>query len=123
LLDWPDGRVHVHDADGLVDVDIEVRLTDGWLVVRDSALARSRSGLDVRGDGLWLSVIDEGDGRWTFGLEAFALAVDDPTDELGERVPLGLDVEYDEGELIGTLLVADGSSSLECPASFRIVDA
>jgi hypothetical protein len=115
--------VHVHDADGFVAVDIEVRLAAGWLVVRDSELSRSRSGFDVRGDGLWLSIIDEGDGRWTFGLEAFALAVDDPRDELGERVPLGLDAEYDQGELIGTLLVADGSLELACPATFRIDDA
>jgi hypothetical protein len=112
--------VHVHEADGLADVDIEVRTATGWLVVRDSGLSRSRSGFDLRGDGLWLSIIDEGHGRWTFGLEAFALAVDDPSEELGERMPLGLDAEYDEGELIGTLVVADSSFELACPATLRI---
>jgi hypothetical protein len=86
--------------------------------VREDGLPVSRAGLDVRGEGLWLSLIDEGDGRWTFGVEAFALAVEDPRDDRGDRVPLGIDAEYDAGELIGTLLVGATSVELDCPASF-----
>jgi hypothetical protein len=118
LLDWADGRVRVDEHDGRVDVDITVRFADSWFVVRDGDLPITGSGVDVRGDGLWLTLVDEGAGRWTVGLEAFALAVEDPSDERGERVPLGIDAEYDDGELFGTLLVGSASVELECPASF-----
>ena len=37
--------------------------------------------------------------RWTYGLEAFALAVDDPAELLGRgyghRVPLGWELEFE----------------------------
>jgi hypothetical protein len=89
-------------------VEVVVRHRDRILVVRDDdvALPPPRT-LDVRSHGLWLSIIDEGDGRWTVNLEAFALAVEHLDDELGDRVPLGLDVEIDGGVLFGELLVAD----------------
>jgi hypothetical protein len=112
--------VRVEESGGRVDVDIAVHFVDVWLVVRDEGLAVSASGFDVRGDGLWLSLVDEGAGRWTIGLEAFALAVDDPIDERGIPTPLGIDAEYDDGELIGTLLVGPASVELECPASFSV---
>ncbi len=58
--------------------------------------------LELRGSGLWADHnVEEPFVHWSIGLEAFALAVDDPADERGERVPLGydLDVELDPAAL------------------------
>ena len=56
-----------------------------------------RSGLaEIRASGLWADAIEEERGqRWTIGLEAFALAVDDPDDTVGRRVPIGFDLEWE----------------------------
>jgi hypothetical protein len=52
--------------------------------------------LEIRTSGLWVDAIEEEPGqRWTIGLEAFALAVDDPADTVGIRVPLGFDLEWE----------------------------
>ena len=77
-------------------------------------------GLDLRGSGLWLSLVDEGDGRWTIGLEAFALAVDDPDDDRGDLVPLGLDVEWEDGVVHGEVLVGDERRQIEEPAGLTV---
>ncbi len=58
------------------------------------------AGLEVRGNSLWADLICETPMvHWTFGLEAFAVRLDDPGDvyrgELGERVPLGFDLEWE----------------------------
>ena len=115
-LRWAHGSVTVTVTDRAA-VDIRVREGHRWLVVRDDELAIPASGLDLRGPGLWLSLVDEGDGRWTVGLEAFALAVDDPDDDRGDLVPLGLDVEWDDGVLHGELLVGDERRTLDVPAT------
>jgi hypothetical protein len=48
--------------------------------------------------------------HWTFGLEAFGLRLDDRdearTATVGERLPVGFDLEWDEGDVFGELLVA-----------------
>ena len=75
----------------------------------------------MRSHGLWLSLVDEGAGRWTVGLEAFALAVDHPDDDRGDLVPLGLDAEYDEERLFGELLVADEVIALDVPARWTVI--
>ena len=85
--------------------------------MRDDELPLPTTGLDLRGNGLWLSLVDEGDGRWTIGLEVFALGVDDPADERGDLVPLGFDFDYDDGRLTGELLVADEAIELDLPCS------
>ncbi|MCC6437168.1 MAG: hypothetical protein IT196_19220 [Acidimicrobiales bacterium] len=54
--------------------------------------------LELRGNGLWADHnVEDPFVHWSIGLEAFALALDDPDDDRGERVPLGydLDVELD----------------------------
>ena len=65
------------------------------------------SGDAIRAPGLWLSLTCETPGEhWSVGLEAFALAVDDPDDERGDLVALGLDVEWEApGRLTGELVV------------------
>jgi hypothetical protein len=118
-LAWSTGWVEV-TIGPTVAVDVRVTHDGRLLVIRDDGIPRPRAGaLDIRADGLWLSLVDEGDGRWTLGLEAFALEVDDPDDERGTRVPLGLDVEWDAGRLHGELLVGDDAVALDEPATSR----
>jgi hypothetical protein len=76
----------------------------GLVVVRDhdAALPRPGSTLVVRADGLWAELIPETRGEhWTVGVEAFGVRLDDPLDaergERGERLPVGLDVEWEVG--------------------------
>lgn len=57
-------------------------------------------GWELRSNGLWADQVCEEPGkRWSYGLEAFALAVDDPAELLGagrgHRVPLGWELEFD----------------------------
>jgi len=52
--------------------------------------------LELRGNGLWADHnVEEPFGHWSVGLEAFALALDDPADERGERVPLGYELDWE----------------------------
>jgi hypothetical protein len=88
----------------------------GLVTVRDHEVSLPRgAALEVRADGLWAECICETPmEHWSLGLEAFAVRLDEPGDayrgEIGERLPLGLDLEweattpvydypYDDGEL------------------------
>jgi hypothetical protein len=56
--------------------------------------------LEVRADGLWTAIhCETPHEHWSLGVEAFAVALDDPADaygdERGDRVPLGLDLEWE----------------------------
>jgi hypothetical protein len=56
--------------------------------------------LEIRADGLWADhTVEAAYDHMSLGCEAFAVAVDDPTevygDLRGERVPFGLDLEWD----------------------------
>jgi hypothetical protein len=106
---------------GTFEVDVRMRHDGRWLVVREEVEAPRGRDFDVRGPGLWLSLVDEGDGRWTIGLEAFALAVDDLDDERGDLVPLGLDLEWEApGRVHGEVLVADDRWDVDEPATLTI---
>jgi len=108
---------------GTVEVDIRVPHEGRWLVVREEVEAPTGRDFDVRGSGLWLSLVDEGDGRWTVGLEAFALSVDDPDDARGDLVPLGLDLEWEpRGGVHGELLIGDEHFDLDEAASLDLVE-
>ena len=70
------------------------------VVVRHHDVALPRAGLDVRAEGLWAALHCETPmEHWSTGLEAFAVALDDPADALagerGELVPFGLDLEWE----------------------------
>ncbi len=71
------------------------------VVVRDHDLEVPRGrDLEVRGDGLWAQIICETPfEHWSAGLEAFAVAIDDPArawgDERGDPTALGLDLEWE----------------------------
>lgn len=65
----------------------------------DVPLPRGR-GLEIRGTGLWADLICETPAaHWTFGLEAFGVALDEPADAYGDergiRTPLGFDLEWE----------------------------
>lgn len=73
----------------------------GLLTVRHHEARIPRgSTLELREDGLWSALhCETPHDHWTVGLEAFALALDDPTDayndERGHHVPLGFDLEWE----------------------------
>ncbi len=86
-----------------------VRRAEPLLVARhhEAALPRGEA-LELREDGLWAALYCETPHEhWTAGLEAFAVALDDPGDALtgerGDRVPLGFDLEWESaGALVDT---------------------
>jgi hypothetical protein len=75
----------------------------GLVVVRDHEVSPPRGrALEVRGEGLWGDLTCETPlEHWSFGMEAFGLLIDDPGvllhdgDEIGERLPVGLDLEWE----------------------------
>ena len=72
----------------------------GTVVVRDHEVGLPRQGLEVRADGLWGELTCETPfEHWTYGLEAFGVRLDDPADslhgEIGERMAVGLDIEWE----------------------------
>ena len=65
----------------------------------DAPLPRTDS-LELRSSGLWVDLIAQTPGaHFTVGLEAFGVGMDDPAEGFGrgwgERVPLGLDLEWE----------------------------
>jgi hypothetical protein len=85
----------------------------GPIVVRDHDVPLPRVGLEVRAEGLWGELVCETPlEHWTYGLEAFGVALDDPLDslrgEIGERMPVGLDLEWEVDPAIGDPRERDG---------------
>jgi hypothetical protein len=86
----------------------------GPIVVRDHEVARPRVGLEVRADGLWGELVCETPfEHWTYGLEAFGVALDDPEeslgDEAGERLPVGFDLEWEVDPSAGDVREHEGA--------------
>jgi hypothetical protein len=88
----------------------------GVIVVRDHEVPVPRQGLEIRADGLWAELVCETPGEhWTFGLEAFGVALDDPLAapldswgaEIGDRTAVGFDLEWESPRAVhGEILVA-----------------
>jgi hypothetical protein len=83
-------------------------LTPRLVAVRDHEVPLPRAGLEVRADGLWGDLVCETPlEHWSIGLEAFGIAYEDPADawgdEWGERLPVGLDLEWEATEEPGDL--------------------
>jgi hypothetical protein len=84
---------------------------DGFVAIRHDDVPLPRGSLlEVRADGLWAEMVCEVAGEhWTFGLEAFALLLEDReearTATVGARVPVGYDLEWDTGRVDGELLI------------------
>jgi hypothetical protein len=81
-----------------------------YVLVKDLE-ARPRAGtLEVRAEGLWAAFHHEGEGHWSWGLEAFGVAFDDPEEALrsewGDRTALGFDLEWEAPDTVhGEILV------------------
>ena len=122
----------------------------GRIVVADEsvALPRPQAGLEIRADGLWASLYCEtAFEHWSMGLEAFGLRLDDQDDTagdghapagasweslVGERIPVGFDLEWElrrppepladgagyaqPGVLFGEILVVRDRVEIEVPA-------
>ena len=72
--------------------------------------------LELRGQGLWAEHnLEQPFAHWSVGLEAFALALDDPAEDRGERIALGYDLDW-ECEPSQCSLLDDG---YEQPATVR----
>ena len=73
-----------------------------FVLVRDHEVDPPKPGsLEIRGSGLWAEPVCETPfEHWSVGLEALAVALDDPIDayrgERGDPVPLGLDLEWED---------------------------
>lgn len=116
-LTWPGASVVVDGS----TVDVRVEWDGRWLVVRDDDAPAPVDGT-IRTHGLWLSLTCETPGEhWSVGLEAFALAVDDPDEVRGDLVPLGLDIEWEApGRVHGEVLVGDERREVEAPAHLLV---
>ena len=105
---------------------------DGILVVRDHEVPLPRQRLEIRTEGLWAELVCETPNEhWTFGLEAFGLRLDASEDalrpggEIGERVAVGLDLEWEvapdgppAGTVHGDVLVEREQWTIEAPGWF-----
>ena len=104
---------------------------DGLVVVRDLEVPPPRQGLEVRSEGLWAELWCEAEGEhWTFGLEAFGLRVENVSEEIGERVPVGLDLEWEVGDagppsgiVHGDVLVGRARIAVDAVGRFYAGDA
>jgi hypothetical protein len=91
----------------------------GFVVVRADDIPRPGHGRwEFRADGLWTEIVHAEPGRWTLGLEAFGLRVDDPDDEVGDRIAVGYDLDHEAGVVRGDLLVGAAVIAVEVPATF-----
>ncbi len=105
---------------------------DGVLVVRDHEVLLPSQGLEIRADGLWAELICETPlEHWTFGLEAFGVRLDAADEalraggEIGERVAVGLDIEWEvgsegppAGNVQGDVLVGRARHEIDGPGWF-----
>jgi hypothetical protein len=74
---------------------------EGLIVVRDHEIPLPKGdALEVRADSLWAELVCETPmEHWGLGMEAFGVRLDEPVDayrgEIGERLPVGLDLEWE----------------------------
>jgi hypothetical protein len=95
----------------------------GLVMVRDTEVPRARgTALEFRADGLWVDFVCETpDEHWSFGLEAFGLRVDDPAEEIGERIPVGFDLEGETPDSVhGEVLVGRTAIAVHATGSFTL---
>lgn len=70
------------------------------LVISDDAARTTNDRWETRTTGLWTEAVCEERGRrWSYGLEAFAVGIDNPNELLGQgyghREPLGWELDFD----------------------------
>lgn len=77
------------------------------LVDHDVPLVRETDSIGARGEGIWVDAVCETPfDHWSVGLEAFAVALDDPEEASGrgrgDRIGLGFDLEWETDSEIRT---------------------
>jgi hypothetical protein len=100
----------------------------GIVVVRDHEVPPPRQGLEIRTEGLWAELFCETpDDHWTFGCEAFGIRLDEADDalrpggEIGDRVAVGLDLEWEAPDIVhGEILVDRGRFAFDGLGAFYI---
>ena len=111
---------------------VNVPEVEGVLVVRDHDVIAPKQGLEIRADGLWAELTCETSlEHWTFGLEAFGIRLDRADEalraggEIGERIAVGLDIEWEVGAagpprgiVHGDVLVGRARHSIDGPGWF-----
>ncbi|MEP6624578.1 MAG: hypothetical protein ABJC79_09050 [Acidimicrobiia bacterium] len=113
-------------VEGLVRFDARFEgraVGPGLIVVRDAEVPRARgTALEFRADGLWVEFVCETPKEhWSFGLEAFGLRVDDPAEEIGERIPVGFDLEWETPDIVhGELLVGRTAIAVQATGTFQL---
>jgi hypothetical protein len=111
---------------------------DGLVVVRDHDVPLPRARLELRADGLWTEFSCETPHEhWTFGLEAFGVRLDAPDDalagEIGERLPVGFDLEWEvagsgdgsvrhEGVVHGEILLSRSRYEIDTQGTFTHIE-
>jgi hypothetical protein len=105
---------------------------EGVIVVRDHEVLLPRQGLEIRAEGLWAELWCEAPREhWTFGLESFGVRLDAAGDalraggEIGERIAVGLDIEWEVGAdgppagvVHGDVLVGRARHEIDAPGWF-----
>jgi hypothetical protein len=101
-------------------------LGDGVIVVRDDDIVPPKGRLlEIRADGLWAELVCETpDEHWGFGLEAFGLRFADEEEaarsDVGDRIAVGLDLEWEIPDLVhGELLVERSRIPFDGTGTFR----
>jgi hypothetical protein len=98
----------------------------GVVVVRDDDVPAPRRDdvVVVRAEGLWAELLCETPGEhWSVGLEAFGVRFDSEAEaaasDRGERVPVGLDVEWETPDrVVGEVLVGRARYDLDGHGTF-----
>jgi hypothetical protein len=116
VLDSERGRA---TFDAVLDLGAE----HGVVAVRDDDVPLPRGSLvEVRADGLWVELVHEADEHWSLGLEAFGLrfptVAEARASDVGERVPVGYDLEWDRGRVVGELLVGRARVPVDTEGTF-----
>jgi len=96
------GRVATTVAGETTQVSVMVLHADAGPIIARDALPSRAEPFELRGDGIWVNQWCETPfEHWTYGLEAFGVQLDRPQDafegELGTRVAVGWDLEWETG--------------------------
>ncbi len=101
----------------------------GVIAVRDDDVNPPKGRLlEIRADGLWAELVCETPGEhWGFGLEAFGLRFADEEEaaesDVGERLAVGLDLEWEIPDLVhGELLVGRDRIPFDGTGTFTETD-
>jgi hypothetical protein len=121
-LTWSAGWIAVDVEGDRAMVGLQIAAGDQFLVLQEDTDAPTGRDLDVRGEGLWLSVVKEDPVRWSVNVEAYALLVDATQEDLGIPTALAVDAEWESGRLIGQLVVGDVRVPLDEPANWELTE-